>query len=59
MARYDYKCDNCNRTVTINKPMKEAAKEEYCELCETKMKRVYQPNHNKWNCNGSYARGSY
>lgn len=57
--RYDYKCEKCNIGVTIEKPMKEASKKEYCHKCRTELKRVFNATHNKWNCDGSYARGSY
>jgi putative FmdB family regulatory protein len=59
MAHYDYKCNKCNTTVTITKPMKDASNKEYCIECNEELQRVFTANHNKWNCSGSFARGSF
>lgn len=59
MAFYDYKCSKCEKVVTITKPMSESKKEEHCKECGEKMQRVFAPVHNKWNCSGSFARGSF
>lgn len=59
MANYDYKCKKCDRVETITKPMSESSREEHCEKCGEKMQRIFAPVHNKWNCSGSYARGSF
>lgn len=59
MARYLYKCKDCNIEVTVEKPMKEYNRAEYCEKCNKELTRVYEATHNKWNCDGSYAKGSY
>ena len=59
MAFYDYKCNNCKTEVTISKPMKESSNPEYCKKCNEQLQRIFTPNHNKWNCSGSFARGSF
>lgn len=59
MAKYNYKCPKCNKIFTIEKPMKDYNREEKCEECNEKLIRIFEPTHNKWECDGSYARGSY
>ena len=59
MAIYQYKCEKCNTTQDIHKPMKDYAREEFCDSCGEKLKRVFEATHNKWNCDGSFARGSF
>lgn len=59
MANYDYKCNKCKKVTTITKSMSESSREEYCEECGEKLQRIFAPVHNKWNCSGSYARGSF
>lgn len=59
MAFYDYKCNKCNKTETIDKPMKESSRKEYCKECGEELQRIFTPVHNKWNCSGSFARGSF
>ena len=39
--RYEYKCDKCDTTTTINKPMKDYGQVEKCPVCDTVMSRVY------------------
>jgi predicted nucleic acid-binding Zn ribbon protein len=38
---YNYKCPHCNYEVNIDKPMAESGREEYCEICEGVLERVY------------------
>ena len=40
--RYLYKCPYCLAEVTIEKPMAESSKVEFCEICEGELKRVYK-----------------
>lgn len=44
--RYEYKCEseecNCNEEIVIiDKPMAEVSRDEFCEKCKSKLKRVY------------------
>lgn len=41
--KYLYRCNNCNKEVVIEKPMRECGNPERCERCERLMKRVYEP----------------
>ena len=44
--KYDYKCTNIsclkrNETITIDKPMAEAGKSEYCQECKEPLLRIF------------------
>lgn len=58
MAFYQYKCIKCDKDIVIQKPMKEATREEKCEVCESILKRVYDATNNQWKCNGAYVTDS-
>ena len=58
MARYEYKCNNCNIIETVTKPMKEASREEKCSKCDTTMQRIYNATPNQWKCSGAYVTDS-
>ena len=38
---YQYTCFTCNETKTIEKPMAESSKKEYCEKCKSGLVRVF------------------
>lgn len=38
---YVYKCEHCGKEITINKPMSESDRKEFCEICENELKRIY------------------
>lgn len=40
MALYSYECFECGLQ-DVMKPMSEASREEFCEICNNKMNRVY------------------
>ena len=49
MAIYVYKCvqgecDECNKEVNVSKPMMESSREEFCEVCQHEMHRVFTPS---------------
>lgn len=54
MAKYNYKCLSCNTSVDIEKPMKDASREEKCE-CGEVLTRMFAPTCAVWKCSGSYA----
>lgn len=58
MARYQYKCKECNINVTVEKPMKDYARIEYCSLCDNELIRVYEATPNQWKCGGAYVTDS-
>ena len=44
--RYSYTCENENcenfeKEIVIDKPSSEASKDEYCEKCQEKLRRIY------------------
>jgi len=44
--RYLYKCSNdkcvnVGKTITINKPISESSKEEFCQICGSVLVRIY------------------
>lgn len=55
MAKYEYKCDNCDEQYTIEKSMKDAGKEEYCIECNSVMRRVFNATPTQWKCSGAYV----
>lgn len=54
MANYEYKCEKCNTTTTINKPMSECSREEFCSKCKNKLSRVYSVGMTRYNGSGYY-----
>ena len=43
MARYDYKCPQCDHIQEVIRSMKADPEEERCAECNAVMHRVYQP----------------
>lgn len=39
--RYLYKCPHCEKEVTIEKPISESNRVEYCDICESELNRVW------------------
>lgn len=39
--KYDYKCPYCGKETTIDKPMSKSDRQEFCELCDNELKRIY------------------
>lgn len=39
--KYEYKCENCNTTETIEKSIHESSKVEYCNKCKIPLVRLY------------------
>jgi len=39
--KYEYECKKCNKKVSIDKPMSESSKKEYCPDCKEEMSRVF------------------
>ncbi|WP_373074015.1 FmdB family zinc ribbon protein [Sulfurimonas sp.] len=39
--KYNYVCDKCKKDIEVNKPMSESSRDEFCKVCETKMRRIY------------------
>lgn len=39
--RYDYECKECSTKETIDKPMAESSREEYCKECGELLSRIY------------------
>lgn len=39
--KYEYKCNHCNSTEIVDKPIKESSRAEYCIKCKKEMNRVY------------------
>lgn len=58
MAKYDYKCNKCNTQEIVEKPMKDASREEFCSNCGCKLQRIFNATPNKWNCSGAYVTDS-
>lgn len=38
---YEYRCENCDKTVLVDKPMYEVSKLEFCETCKQVMMRLF------------------
>ena len=41
MAYYDYKCQNCNNTITVSRRMTEDDPGYTCDACNIALTRVY------------------
>ena len=41
MMTYEYKCEHCNQSMNVSKPISECDKKEYCAECNNELKRVY------------------
>lgn len=39
---YNYVCPTCSMEITISKPIEQSDRIEHCQICETKLKRVYE-----------------
>lgn len=39
---YLYKCPHCKIGIEITKPMEEVDRIEYCHICESELKRVWE-----------------
>ena len=39
---YKYKCDHCKKETEIIKPMAQSERKEFCEICESELKRIYE-----------------
>lgn len=55
MAKYQYQCSNCKEEYVIDKPMKEATREEICPQCNSVLKRVYTATTAVWKCSGAFV----
>jgi predicted nucleic acid-binding Zn ribbon protein len=42
IMEYKYKCDHCKKETTITKPMAQSERPEFCEICESELKRIYE-----------------
>ena len=38
---YEYKCENCDKTALVDKPMYEVSKLEFCDKCKQVMMRLF------------------
>ena len=41
MANYDYKCKQCNQTITISRGVNDTKTDYKCETCNSDLIRVY------------------
>jgi predicted nucleic acid-binding Zn ribbon protein len=55
MATYDYKCGNCEQTVTLAAPITETPKAPVCIKCQIVMVRDYNFRSYKFNGKGFYS----
>lgn len=57
MASYEYKCNNDNEVVIVNRGMTEEEILPYCDTCNEPMSRVYTAAPVKFNGTGFYSTG--
>ena len=38
---YEYYCEKCVKTTTVSKPMSESSRDEYCDECKKKIRRIF------------------
>ena len=41
LMTYEYRCNQCNKEISIVKPMNESNTREYCDYCNKELKRVF------------------
>lgn len=51
---YEYYCKKCDRRCDIEKPMKDASREEKCPICGCKLQRLYSEFITDNQLSGSY-----
>lgn len=38
---YEYRCENCDKTILVSKPMNEVSKLEFCDTCKEMLIRLF------------------
>lgn len=55
MPTYDYKCGNCEQTITISAPINSTPQAPICSKCQQVMNRDYKFRSYKFNSKGFYS----
>jgi putative FmdB family regulatory protein len=57
MANYEYECPSDNAVITVTRGMTEPEQDYYCEVCNSKLKRIYNAAPVKFTGTGFYSTG--
>lgn len=55
MALYEYKCNTCNQSITVARPMSEKEIIPLCAACKSPLSRVYSSVGVAFNGSGFYS----
>lgn len=57
MATYEYECPSDGAVINIMRGMTEDEREYYCNVCNSKLRRIYNPAPVKFKGTGFYSTG--